>query len=149
LKVPREDRTVTDNRRLFRRILAEPYPYRYKILTLSGLIKRLIPTKELGIVEKALWSDIIIPDSIKEVILRLAAREASTSVQVGILCQCKGSCDTKRYKYYKESKQCSIYCYRDKNEYSNLSGLPTCTEIALVDRPRRKQARADTTGNRV
>lgn len=67
LKVPREDRTATDNRRLFGRIFAEPYPHRYKILTLSGLIKRPIPTKKLGIVEKALWPDTIIPDSVNEV----------------------------------------------------------------------------------
>jgi hypothetical protein len=149
LKVPRENRTATDNRRLLERILTEPYPYRYTILTLSGLIKRLIPTKELGIVEKALWSDIIIPDSIKEVILGLTAREVSTSAQVGISCQYKGSCNKKRCKCYKESKQYSVHCYRDKNECGNLSGLTTRTEIALADRPWKKRARDDTTGNRV
>src|ERR1700712_4155529 len=39
LKVPREDRTSTDNRRLFGRVLEEPYSHRYKILTYSGIIK--------------------------------------------------------------------------------------------------------------
>jgi hypothetical protein len=29
IKVPREDRTSTDNKRLFARILEEPYPHRY------------------------------------------------------------------------------------------------------------------------
>ncbi|KFZ01849.1 hypothetical protein V500_00591, partial [Pseudogymnoascus sp. VKM F-4518 (FW-2643)] len=81
LKVPREDRTSTDNKRLFARILDEPYSHRYKVVTLSGIIKRLIPTKELGVIEQALWSDIIIPDSTKEVTLTLAAREASTSAR--------------------------------------------------------------------
>jgi hypothetical protein len=89
LKVPREDRTSTDNRRLFGQILEEPYSYRYKVLTCSGIIKRLIPTKELGIVATALWSDINIPKTTKEVTLGLAAREASTSARVGISCQCK------------------------------------------------------------
>lgn len=37
----------------------------------------------------------------------------------------------------------------DENEYGNLSGLAIRTELALVDRPRRKQARADIAGNRV
>jgi hypothetical protein len=83
-------------------------------LTLSGLIKRLIPTKELGIVEKALWSDIIIPDSVKEVTLGLTAREESTSARVGISCQCKGFRNTKRCKCYKESKQYNVHCHRDK-----------------------------------
>lgn len=55
LKVPREDRTSTDNQRLFRRILYEPYPYGYKVVTLSGNLKPLIPPKELGSVKEALW----------------------------------------------------------------------------------------------
>ncbi|KFY32281.1 hypothetical protein V493_00345, partial [Pseudogymnoascus sp. VKM F-4281 (FW-2241)] len=54
IKVPREDRTSTDNKRLFARILEEPYPHRYRILTASGIIQRLIPTKSLGVVEQAL-----------------------------------------------------------------------------------------------
>lgn len=57
LKVPRIDRTSTDNRRLYARILDEPYSHRYKVLTSSGIIKRLILTKELGVVDQALWSD--------------------------------------------------------------------------------------------
>jgi hypothetical protein len=149
LKVPREDRTSTDNRRLFGRILEEPYSHRYKVLTCSGIIKRLIPTKELGVVATALWSDINIPKTTKEVTLGLAAREASTSARVGISCQCKGPCNTKRCKCYKENKQCSVHCHRDDNECGNLSGLVTRTEIALVDRPRRKRARANTAGNSV
>ncbi|KFY61093.1 hypothetical protein V497_03155, partial [Pseudogymnoascus sp. VKM F-4516 (FW-969)] len=120
IKVPREDRTSTDNKRLFARILEEPYPHRYRILTASGIIQRLIPTKSLGVVdqtkslgviEQALWSDIVIPTSTKQVTLGLAAREASTSARVGISC------------------------------------LTTRTEIALVERPRRKRARAETVGN--
>ena len=43
-----------------------------------------MPTKVLGLVPKALWSDIMIPDTMKEVTLGLAAREASTSARVGI-----------------------------------------------------------------
>ena len=54
LKVPREDRVSTDNKRLFAYILDEPYSHRYKVITLSGIIKCLIPTKELGVVEQAL-----------------------------------------------------------------------------------------------
>ena len=149
MKVPREDRTSTDNRRLFARILDEPYSHRYKVITFSGIIKRLIPTKGLGAVEKALWSDIIIPKTTKEVTLGLAAREASTSERVGTSCQCKGVCNTKRCRCYKESKQCSVHCHRDDHECGNLSGLSTRTEIALVNRPRRKRARADTVGNAV
>ena len=54
IKVPREDRTSTDNKRPFARILEEPYPHRYRVLTYSGIIQHLIPTKSLGVVEQAL-----------------------------------------------------------------------------------------------
>jgi len=149
LKVPREDRTSTNNRRLFGRILEEPYSHRYKILTMSGVIQCLVPTKGLRVVDKALWSDIDIPNSTKQVTLALAAREASTSARVGISCQCKGACSTKRCKCYKEGKQCSIHCHRDDHDCGNLSGLPIRTEMALVERPRRKRARTDTIENSV
>ncbi|KFY31445.1 hypothetical protein V493_01099 [Pseudogymnoascus sp. VKM F-4281 (FW-2241)] len=86
IKVPREDRTSTDNKRLFARILEEPYPHWYRVITLLGIIQRLIPTKSLGVVEQALWSDILIPTSIKQVTLGLAAREASTSARVRVSC---------------------------------------------------------------
>jgi hypothetical protein len=54
IKVPREDRTSTDNKRLFAQILEEPYPHRYQILTASSIIQHLIPTKSLRVVEQAL-----------------------------------------------------------------------------------------------
>jgi hypothetical protein len=147
IKVPREDRTATDNRRLFARVLDEPHSHRYKVVTMSGIIKRLIPTKEIGVVEEALWLDIIIPDTTNEVTLGLAAREASTSERVGISCQCRGLCNTKRCRCYKESRQCSVHCHRDDHDCGNLSGLSTRTEKALVNRPQRrpqrKRARAE------
>ncbi|KFZ16269.1 hypothetical protein V501_02291 [Pseudogymnoascus sp. VKM F-4519 (FW-2642)] len=134
LKVPQEDRTLTDNRRLFARILGEPYSHRYKVITVSGIIKRLIPTKQLGAVVRSLWADTVIPDSEQEVTLGQAARDASTSSRVGVSCQCKGSCDTKRCRCYKENKQCSVHCHRDDHDCGNLSGLATRTELALVEK---------------
>ncbi len=85
--------TLTANRNpkpnLFGRILEEPYSHRHRILTSAGAIKRLIPTKELGIIDQVLWADITFLTIFKEVILREAAREESTSIHVGISCQCK------------------------------------------------------------
>lgn len=147
LKVPREDRAATDNRRLFARVLEEPYSHRYKVITASGIIRRLIPTKELKAVDEALWSDIIIPDQTREVTLTFAAREASTSERVGISCQCKGLCNTKRCRCYKEDKECSVHCHRDEHDCGNLSGLVIRTEKGLVERPKRKRVRADTIGS--
>jgi hypothetical protein len=81
------------------------------------------------------------------VTLGQAARGASTSARVGVSCQCKGPCSTKRCRCYKQDKECSVHCYRDDHDCGNLSEPATRTEIALVERPRRKRARADTAGN--
>ena len=86
LKVLREDRTFTNNKRLFGRILEKPYFYRYKILTLSSIIQQLILTKKLGAINKALWLDIVISKSQTKVTLGAIAREASTNARVGISC---------------------------------------------------------------
>ena len=86
LKIPREDRTSTNNKRLFTRILEEPYPHRYKVVTLSSIISHLILTKGLRVIDQALWADTIIPNSITKVTLRQAARDASTSARVRVSC---------------------------------------------------------------
>ena len=84
--MPREDRTSTDNKRLFARILEEPYPHRYRILTPLGVIQRLIPTKSLGVVEQALWSDILIPLSTKEErLLQAHGLEYHVNVRVNVV----------------------------------------------------------------
>jgi hypothetical protein len=71
IKVPREDRTSKENKRLFSRILDESYPHRYKVLTFSETIKLLIPTKELFVVDKTLWTDVIIPNTKSHLHLQL------------------------------------------------------------------------------
>ncbi|KAH8799432.1 hypothetical protein F5884DRAFT_838668 [Xylogone sp. PMI_703] len=38
IRIPKEDRTLTDNRTLWGRILTEPYSYRYKIVTQYGFL---------------------------------------------------------------------------------------------------------------
>lgn len=45
LEAPREDRAFANKKRLFRRILEEPYLYRYKVLTLLRVIQRSISIK--------------------------------------------------------------------------------------------------------
>lgn len=116
-------------------------------LTASGVIKRLIPTKGLSAVNKSLWPDISIPMTTKEVTLTEAARDASTSARVGVSCQCKGECSTKRCRCYKEDKECTVHCHREDHNCGNQSGLAIRAELALVERPKRKRARADTVGN--
>ncbi|KAH8799031.1 hypothetical protein F5884DRAFT_838716 [Xylogone sp. PMI_703] len=86
IRIPKEDRTLTDNRTLWGRILTEPYSYRYKIVTQYGVFNRLMSIKDLGVVNKHLWLSIVIPETTNEIILTIAAREASTSQRVKISC---------------------------------------------------------------
>lgn len=86
IKIPREDRTGTDNKRLFGKILSEPYPHRYQVVTASGLLKRLIPTKSIVAVDRTLWQDIYIAESNIKISLREAAKDASSSTHIRITC---------------------------------------------------------------
>jgi hypothetical protein len=79
IKIPKEDRTFINNKQLFACILKETYPYKYKVITLFDIISHLIPTKGLSIVNKSLWSNITILNSIIEVTLKQAAKAASIS----------------------------------------------------------------------
>lgn len=49
----------------------EPYPHRYKVVTLAGIIDRLIPTNGLEIVDKILWSAFDTPDTITKIPVRV------------------------------------------------------------------------------
>lgn len=79
MKISREDKTSTNNKRLFARILEIKF-------WLSGIIQRLIPTKSLRTIEQDLWLDINIPTSTKQVTLAHATREASTSARIRVSC---------------------------------------------------------------
>jgi hypothetical protein len=54
IKVLKEDRTSINNKHLFKHILKEPYSYKYKVITLLGIIKHLIPTKGIRAIKHAL-----------------------------------------------------------------------------------------------
>lgn len=142
IKIPKEDRTSTDNKRIFGKVLEEPYNHRYRILTHSGILKRLIPTKSLVTVDKALWSDIKIPSSTEEVTLREAARDASTSIRIAVSCQCKAACNTRRCRCFREMQKCSVHCHKDEYDCGNLSALTVRTEAALIEPPQRRRTRA-------
>ena len=47
LKLSRETRTSIDMKRVFGRVLAMPYEYKYEIQTEWGVVERLFPVKEL------------------------------------------------------------------------------------------------------
>lgn len=123
-----------------------PKPNWYELQTKYGVIERLMPTKEL---ERVPLSMGIEGGGLsKKIALSKAALEASTSDRVVISCKCKGKCNTKRCRCFKEQKKCSVHCYSgdDDHDCGFLASLALRTEKALVSQ---KWARANTAGDTV
>jgi hypothetical protein len=135
IKLPRETRTNTDNKRLFGRILAMPYKDRYKLQTIYGRIDRLMPTRELIALPKVLQDSINCNGPSGEIALSRAALEASNSDRVIISCKCKKQCNTRRCRCFKESQKCSVHCHDSaEHDCGFLSDLSVRTEVAMIEK---------------
>jgi hypothetical protein len=98
VKIPRIDRTATDQRKLFGRVLSKAFrPPRYKVQTQYGIIDRLFPTKELKLVPLIVSTTIEIGDNQAIIPLSKAAKLNSSGERVTGSCQCKGQCSTNRF----------------------------------------------------
>jgi hypothetical protein len=102
IKLPRGTQTSTDNKKVSGRVLAMPKPNWYQLQTEYRVIERLLPTKELGRVPLSMGVTINGPST--KIALSRAALEASTSDRVVISCKCKGLCNNKRFRRFKEQK---------------------------------------------
>ena len=92
VKVPREDRTATDNLRLFGRIIEIPKNNRYKIQCEYGVLDRLYSTKDLNKLSDENQSTIA--ERFKNapftpITIHAAAAKGSTSTRVPTSCACK------------------------------------------------------------
>jgi hypothetical protein len=101
----------------------------------------------------------------RQVALSKAALKASTSDRVVISCKCKGYCNSRRCRCFKEQQKCSIHCHGgdDDHDCGLLSSLELRTEKALVSRARviaeeagpgsrsgsRKRAQANTASDQI
>jgi hypothetical protein len=158
LNLPRGTRTSTDNRRVFVKVLAMEHPYKYRIQTEFGVIKNLIPTRELNRLPDSVTRGMDIQGPRTEVLLSTVAKKVSTSDRVVVSCKCKGLCATKRCNCWKNERKCSVYCHADKDHDCGwLASMALRTEKALMPRvdsddevvvePRKsKRQRANTAG---
>ena len=139
--ISRLDRAATDNKRILCRIVdiagSKEQP-RYKLRCLYGLLKGLHPTSALAAVSTAIQksqrSSISINKTGNEITLAHAASQASTSNKVGVSCNCKKGCGTRRCRCYKNDLKCSIYCHNTDYDCKNLKPLAERTEISLMPR---------------
>ena len=111
------DRAATDNKRILCRIVdiagSKEQPG-YKLRCLYGLLKGLHPTSALAAASTAIQQSqgnyISINKTGNGITLAHAASQASASSKVGVSCNCKKGCGTRRCRCYKNDLKCSIYC---------------------------------------
>jgi hypothetical protein len=116
-------------------VLAIEHPHKYRIQTEFGVIKNLIPTRELNRLPNSVISRMDIQGPKIEVLLSIVAKKVSTSERVVILCKCKGLYATKRCNCWKNDCKCSVYCYADKDHDCGwLASMALRTEKALMPR---------------
>ena len=140
VKVPREDRTSTDNRRLLCRVVGvagSTTKPSYQLRCEYGLLQRLWSTSALAGVTAAIQQhqgDVIsLSQSGNEITLAQAAANASTSNRAGVSCNCKKTCDTRRCRCFKNELRCSVYCHKDDDhDCGNLKPLSEHTELSLI-----------------
>jgi hypothetical protein len=144
VKLPRGTRTSTDNKKIFAQVLSVQKPNRYKLQTQYGVIERLLPTKELERVPLSMG--IVVNRPSTKIALSKAALEASTSDQAVVSCKCRGLCNKKRCRCFKEQKKCTIHCHGGDEDHDCgfLASLALRTEKAIVTR---KRAWANTAGD--
>jgi len=83
--------------------------------------------------------------------LKKVVEYASSADRVIISYKSKGLCATKRYRYFKEDKKCSVHCHDlTEHDCGFLASLALRTKLALKDNPVKKRGtkrlRANTTG---
>ena len=139
--ISRLDRAATDNKRILCRIVdiagSREKPG-YKLRCLYGLLKGLHPTSALAAVSTAIQqsqgNSISINKTGNEITLAHSASQASTSNKVGVSCNCKKGCGTRRCRCYKNDFKYSIYCHNTDYDCKNLKPLAERTEISLMPR---------------
>jgi len=140
VKVPRADRTSTDNRRLLCRVVGvagSTTKRGYQLHCEYGLLQRLWSTSALAGVTAAIQQhqgDVIsLSQSGNEITLAQAAANASTSNRAGVSCNCKKTCDQRRCRCFKNELRCSVYSHKDDDhDCANLKPLSERTEQSLI-----------------
>ena len=119
---------------MYREISNQPYCYvslesSLEVTIKYGIIDRLFTTRSLSRVLLVIANALDCNRPLCRIPLSRAAIKALTSERVIISCKCKNTCNTRRCRYFKEGKRCSVHCHYD---YGFLASLGDRTEIALI-----------------
>ena len=149
LKIPVEERSSLDDKRLFVKVLSMPADNKYRLQCAFGVLENAYPTRELNKLTSVLQEDIAEKSKswpLVTVKLANAARSNSNSDRVALKCSCKGKCSrNKKCPCSRKQQKCSQYCHDAAmtcdNADSVLGGtlqkvvLDITNEIPPPDRP--------------
>lgn len=109
--IPRQDRAATDDRRLPARVIAIPHRDRYKLQTVTGILKHHYGTRHLEPVPSAIIPTI--GDNPAVVTLRAAAKSVSRNPSGSGRARynCKTTCSTNHCSCYKGQRKCTSNCH--------------------------------------
>ena len=143
LNLPAGTKTSTDNKRIWAKVIAEEHPGRYRLQTKWGILKTLVPTRELNRVKKVIADSLEMEEYMgpsTSILLSTAALKASSSIRVVISCKCKVQCATKRCSCFKNNVKCSVHCHHNsEHDCGFLASLALRTEVALVTKESEKK----------
>lgn len=136
LKIPKEDRAPTDEKRLLCVVISTPFDDKYQLCCQYGILKRLFSTKDIEDISQNIdiGFDTELSKLLGETTLSNAAKNNSTALFMTLRCFCKEKCSG-RCKCIKNKVQCSVYCHGNSEMIcENDKGLHTRTEIGLKRR---------------
>ena len=136
LKLPIEDRSALDNKRLFCKVIRMPIENKYKLQCEYGFISNLYPTRQLnsvGSILQARYAEAAGAWPTRELTLTTAARLNSTSDRVSIKCSCRKKCaGQKRCQCSKNQQKCTQYCHDAERQCDNYGSVLEGTQQAII-----------------
>lgn len=147
--IPREDRSSTDDKRVFGRVIQVfEEMNQYQVVTRWGVLDRYCPINIVNPLEYGIDVDIPDPAPSNKVTLSYCAAQQSTSQKVKVKCDCKDKkrwCSNRTCKCIKAGAKCSVHCHQSQGhpdtriECPNAAPLQEFTRMGLGTREQRKE----------
>ena len=162
--IPREDRSSTDDKRLFGKVIMSfPEMNQYEVVTQWGVLDRYCPISIVNPVEDAVDVGVPEPPPRNKVSIAHCAGQQSMSQKVLVKCDCRDRktwCSKRTCRCIKAEVKCSVHCHQSQGhpdtriECPNVAPAHEWTRMGLGTREQQreqeqveKRARKDAAGN--
>ncbi len=138
LRIPKKNRTATDNHRVVVMIKKIPHEGHHLIQTKFGILDRLYPTGELNVIPSVDQYDYrkdFLGAPTKLITLHAVAAKIDTSNKVVVSCNRKKLFTPQsRCKCRKNKVECLQYFHNSRRDCGNAKSLKTGTDVTIVPR---------------